>query len=358
MANDTKHGIGHIAHGTVHSVTDPMAAAMPLLTNGSGGSVVTGDVLVQDITADEQFTTVASEADDRKVFVVPNAISGSTRDGSTEVATKTILSTEIGGVHASGYVPAAAVDGEVTWGEFLVTSSTAKKLTGTDKIQGTHQIPVGACAIALGDTAVAASIPIWLFDKTHVLPGSGSATDGQVLTADGSGGAAFETRGLLDLVVAETEVVNTTDWTAIYSKSIPANTLGSGNGVQLTLVGSLLNTSGAQRYTQYRVTYGSTIIAAAWQGEDAANSATRYGETLEVELWADGGTAAQEAFARSLSSGSVFGTQGGGAQAEQIGTATEDSTGALTLLVECSHEVAHASKSFITKLAVLELLQT
>lgn len=168
MASDTSKNLGVYTTGAGNKgyASHVNAKDMVLLTNGSGGSVTTGDVLVLDTSADNSFTTTTTEGNTLPVYVVPQSITG-----DDSAATKTIVSTEAGWVYRAGaYVPAAAVDGAVSRGEYLETSSTAKKFTGTGSIAGTDEAPKGACAIALEAAGGAGNIAVELIATVSAEP--------------------------------------------------------------------------------------------------------------------------------------------------------------------------------------------
>jgi len=162
MADDTNKGAGHVVDGPSEIIFADITNAkdMAPLTNKSGGSVVTGDVLVQDTTTNLAFTTTTTAGDLRPVFVVPSEVAGATPTAST----KTILNNELGWVFKAGaYVPLATVDGAVTRGDYLKTSGTAKKFTTTGiQVAAGTVIPPGSCAIALSTAAGAGQIPVLL----------------------------------------------------------------------------------------------------------------------------------------------------------------------------------------------------
>jgi len=90
------------------------------------------------------------------------------------------------------------------------------------------------------------------FDAANLT--SGASTDGQVLTSDGAGAAAWEDAaggdgsvGLVFSQVVDVTVANTTDETTVLgagrgSKTVPANTLDVGTAIRLMLHGYLSDT--------------------------------------------------------------------------------------------------------------------
>lgn len=152
------------ASGTDANASAVNAGQMALLTNKSGGDLVTGDVVVQLATTDASVTTTTTAGDLRPVFVVPQNVTG-----ANVAASKTVTADEAGWFYKPGaVVPAANVDGAVDIGEYLTTSTTAKKLTGSGvTIGASTSRPLGACAVALEDATGAGTIKILLLGTTE-----------------------------------------------------------------------------------------------------------------------------------------------------------------------------------------------
>jgi len=170
---------------------------------------------------------------------------------------------------------------------------------------------------------------------------------------------------VLDRDVTETEVVNTTTETTVYSFSVPANTLSTNRGLRLTLLGDHLNNSGSTTTPIVKVKYGATTIATLTPASTFAINAGRAHVVLSAILQAKNSASAQVAY-------SVLHCDDGGGQtmdgsdstsiynAENVlsmhNAVAEDSTGALTLSVTYQHGDAHANISFKAFTAMLELL--
>lgn len=65
---------------------------------------------------------------------------------------------------------------------------------------------------------------------------------------------------LLDATTAALQLVNSVTETDMFSFSVPANTLGTGRRLRLTLVGRYRNESGASRTITGRVKFGGTTM--------------------------------------------------------------------------------------------------
>lgn len=152
MANDQARALGKYPEPsggsrlTVHP-SYVHAMSMAPLTNKSGGSVVTGDVLVLDESTAESFKTTTTQGDLSPVFVVPYDL-----DFDGLEVSKTIAVDEIGYVWTPGSPYVSVINCDTTAvaiGDYLVTSSTAKKAHGSGiNVDDTQPVPVGAFAIA------------------------------------------------------------------------------------------------------------------------------------------------------------------------------------------------------------------
>lgn len=124
---------------------------MEYLTNKSGASVATGDVVVVYTTTDKSFDTTETEGDATVIGVVAEAMSGG--DG----ATQTIADDAEGWIQLLGHHRSVKVDGATTRGQYLIASTTTGKATPVTGMQR------GAFAVALtaaSDTVEAIIFPV------------------------------------------------------------------------------------------------------------------------------------------------------------------------------------------------------
>lgn len=196
MPNDTSKNLGVYYDAVTNRgyAAHVNAKDMALLTNKSGGSVATGDVVVQVMTTNNAFTTSTTDKDMRPVFVVPANISG-----DNVSASKTILNDEAGWVYRPGaYVPEANVSGAVARGEYLKIGTTAKAFTGTGQIAGTNLRPPEACAIALEAATGADSIAVMLLMQANARTSVAVIADHKTQGTAGGGftSGAWRTRDL------------------------------------------------------------------------------------------------------------------------------------------------------------------
>lgn len=168
--------------------------------------------------------------------------------------------------------------------------------------------------------------------------------------------------GIIDRDVTTTEVVSTAAETTVYSFSVPANTLSTNKMLRLTLVGDLLNNTGAGAGFTLRVKYGSTTIGTC--------AVTTWNSSVNRLPW-DGLTvlAANNATNAQRSTTKLHGDTTSNALADGVGNAAaadyrysghngiaEDSTLAKTLAVTIQPTANSASLSIKLFVALLELL--
>ena len=152
--------------------------------------------------------------------------------------------------------------------------------------------------------------------------GDMAGLNGVAALLDGSDATAKHTHSnLLDSSDTDVSISGTAEVT-LYSFSLPADTLGTANGVRVEIPLSAFDVPAGHTVT-FRLKYGSTALATlAWTGV-----ADGSGGFITAKVLADGATNAQFGF---LTVGVL--DQLGGMKSDD-GTATEDSTGALNIVV-------------------------
>ena len=233
--------------------------------------------------------------------------------------------------------------------------TTQFSISGTTISVGT----AGAKTVSGPATNTANYIPQWNgADSALLKDGVECSTDG---TMGGNSDSAVPTEKavktyaapvttttvILDASVQAVTVGNTTNETTLYTFST-ANTLGTANALKLTLINTYLhNASGT---LAIKLKYGSTTVATI-AALSSNNSATTTGLKIEAFLVAQGATNSQF--------GLIMGLAGIQAYSESNpysaqGTAAEDSTGALNLVITAQWSSANASLTLTTKYAILE----
>ena len=156
--------------------------------------------------------------------------------------------------------------------------------------------------------------------------------------------------GVYDRANSDTTVSNTAAETTLYSKSITANDLGSTGGVRVTVRGSWLNNTGANRTMTVRFKLGATTIHAINHTltTGAATGAFEFDWVLFNTATNAQRTAVHTEFFRS---GAAVDASRNGA-----GTASEDTTSAKTLAITVQWDAANANATLSKKIAFTELM--
>jgi hypothetical protein len=211
---------------------------------------------------------------------------------------------------------------------------------GTGTPEGSIEAPIGGRYIDTG------TVPPREYVKT---------------TATGNTGWTRVDVPLLDSVNSATTLSSSSSLATIYSKSVPAGTLGTAGRVRLVLFGYYLNNTGAARNLLLEVLFGSS---SAWKDTLVAipTSAGFRPFRMEVELAAYGATGAQKVHGRVYLGDPTAPTTGIGpfltplADAAFQGDATEDSTTAKTLAVKAQHSFNNLNLALVVTGATAEQL--
>lgn len=168
---------------------------------------------------------------------------------------------------------------------------------------------------------------------------------------------------ILDRVTTLASISSTTSETTLYSKSIPANLLGTKRALRLCMYGRMLNNSGSDRIPVLRVKFGSTTLITSGVNLVLNQSVLSRNYYLNIVLAANNSASAQKATADlNISSPLSSGTMnvqvytGFTAFASGYGTATEDTTSAKTLAVTFQPDASSADLACVIENATLELL--
>jgi hypothetical protein len=145
-------------------------------------------------------------------------------------------------------------------------------------------------------------------------------------------------------------VANTTSETEILNYTVPANTLGTLNKIQVTANCSIVHNhdAGGASFT-FKAYYGATLIASNALVTDATNSASARPFKIQLDLYAVGATNTQKAL--TLTHYSEFGdaepttNNVGEFRMSNDTSIAEDSTGALDLRFTITHITANANQS-------------
>lgn len=225
-----------------------------------------------------------------------------------------------------------------------------------------------------GGTGVAtlAAHGVVVGNGTGVVAVTGAGTAGQLFTSNGaSADPTFQTIGVLDrqtpLITNGNVASNTSAETAVYTFSVPGNTLGTTKTLHCSLIGDLLQNSGASDKTySLKVKYGATTIFTAVQ-TNTITGANRGAIVLDVELTAAAATGAQRAKTTLALGNHNANNAGGTALTEADGTnntttyfsvhnaVAEDSTAAKNFVVTFTMSFPAVTMDMRAHTAYLEL---
>ena len=168
---------------------------------------------------------------------------------------------------------------------------------------------------------------------------------------------------VLDRVVASLDINTTVTETSIYSFSVPGGTFSTNRMLRLNLICDYLNNSGTTKFFTFKVKYGGTTLYSDTMNTIAAN-ASRTPLYIVLLLAANNATNAQVLGGYINLSDPGGATSGIGDFADDEimahtaigGSATEDSTGALTFDVTITHSASDINASFRRHVGILELV--
>lgn len=173
---------------------------------------------------------------------------------------------------------------------------------------------------------------------TYVLTSNGAGVAPSWQAASGGGGGV----AVQDRDVTAQTVTNTTTETAVYSYSVPGNTLGSTKRLRLH---ANMHIASAGGQVTIRVKWGSASLTAVNAGFTTTGDSWR----LDAEVTALNSTSSQDFNATCVTT-TAF--QGGPIRT----TASEDSTAAKTLQITVEWSAADPANQFTCDTVVLELL--
>src|SRR5574341_1044552 len=226
--------------------------------NVSGGTLTSGEVVVDTSSAARGVTSTTNSPDLRTAYIVPKL-----RDSSGNLTNLTIANNDEDWFYGPGaWVQHADLDAAaVSLDEYLMTSSTAKKLTGTGVIAAAGvPPPIGACAIAKASKgAGAGQIAIQL------LPSLPVAVHGQ--------------RKSYPYVTK----VNTAAEETIFTETLRGGSLGINGEMRLRLSAATRNGTGVARIFTLTFKLGGVPLY-SYGPNMASNADSTYRGLIEIDL--------------------------------------------------------------------------
>jgi len=250
-------------------------------------------------------------------------------------------------------VPAAYVAGMTIRVKFN-TANTAAATINVNGLGAKNITKNGTTALQTGDISVA-QVGTLVYDGTQFqLQGIANTS-----LTDGGDASALHTHSdasrRLATVTSDITITNTTDETNVISFSLAGGLLSTDNVVRIRL--NIINQSlGGGGTITFALKYGTTTIA-SFAGI-TSNPTLVDGGWIEAHLIASGATNTQEGFIECMLVDKDAGASNVGPYYESnVGTATEDSTGALTVAVTVKHSAASASNTITISSGYAELIR-
>jgi hypothetical protein len=266
---------------------------------------------------------------------------------------------DLAGAHFTGAVTATTIN-------YAPAGGTADAITAT--IPGITELNDGLTVLIQSQAANTAAVPTFdLNDKgplpirkangVSLAPGSIPAANYPMLLTYSDALSCWLLANAadnlnvttLDKTVTTETIASTTVETALYSVSIPANTLGTRKSIKFKLIGDYLNSTGSAANLTIRVTYGATTVASTGVVSVATN-ANRRALVIEGEISARGATNEQVSFVEfQLGDSNMAGTAAVEAATFPPGrraggaNLTEDSTATKNLQILVTHGVNNAN---------------
>lgn len=221
-----------------------------------------------------------------------------------------------------------------------IADSKLSQITTVSKVSGAAltslaSIPAGAGQVPIANMATGAPT------------GSKFVRDDGVLAVPAGSGAGVATINYVKALTSDqssTAVTNTVAETTIYTYSVAGGVLSTDKGIHFVVKGTYQNNSGGNKTLTFRVKYGATTICARASGNIGTHASAGV-FFLEGYILARGATNSQYGFMRcSLETGANATVEW-----SDRGSASEDSTGALDLVVTVQHSAASAQISLVSR---------
>ena len=169
---------------------------------------------------------------------------------------------------------------------------------------------------------------------------------------------------ILNVTVAELDVVSTITETDFLNYTVPGNTLGTNKALRITIRGDALNSSGGTATIRLKITYGATLMYNDLGGA-AASDAARRAYLIDLVLFAKNATNSQGMYGTVYLGAAGLATTGVGDMGDNeiiisapiAGiNASEDSTASKVLKITVTNSVNASTQSTRKLYSVIELL--
>ena len=176
------------------------------------------------------------------------------------------------------------------------------------------------------------------------------------LAGDGTWKAASDPNAttVLDRKTSQTAVSNTTTETAVYSLSVPGNTLGTNRMLRFTGSGTLDQNNATTDTITWRLKYGAgTIASFTWSPGQLSGSSQQHIVEFWIQAW---GATGSQIGAFFLARGSGFSGNAGVQGVSAVGSVSVDSTLAQNLQFTVQFNAASANLTYTLYNGVLVLI--
>ena len=336
-------------HDYQHATANDTIGALQDKVGMDGSAVTTShDYKLSGVTGgDKAVSKTGTETLTNKTLTSPQINFGSDaigdlayRNGSSTTA-RLPIGTEAQIMAVSSGVPAwianpSATTASTTAAGIVELATTAETTTGTDTTRAVT--PDGLHDMTSLEGAA------WFLDEDDLATDSATKVPSQQSVKAYADNLDLVKK--VDVTTTNATVTSTGSKTAFYTVSIPANTLGTNNGIKGTFYFSITTTSSTNKVIT--LDYGSTDLTFVTMVKSGTDSTTIIG-FVNFYLLGAGGTSAQEA--SMMVNTNEFTGRTSSSNIASSGTATEDSTGALNLVFSITQNTSDTftmNNAFIT----------
>ena len=274
---------------------------------------------------------------------------------------------DTGAADAAVITPVPAITAYAVGQQFsfkvVATNTTTTPTLNVNGLGAKTIVKVGGGALAAGDLIINRIYQVE-YDGTNMqllapvpsegLPAQASKT-GFFLTTNGTTQSWARVNPLVYINTAQVSINTTTAETTLYTTSIPANILSTGNALKIEIPISVINAATVGKTHTIRVKYGATTLTTTVATINT-NGIT-FG-TLTIYLMATGATNSQRAVTQLFAmngSGSTA-TNNDTISAISVGTAAIDSTASQTFTVSVQPNESNTNTRFTAEACIVTLI--
>lgn len=320
-------------HDYQHATANDTIEALQDKVGADGSAVTTShDYKLSEVTnTDKAVGKTATQTLTNKTLTSPQINFGSDARGDLIVRNSSGASSRLP-VGTSGQILAANASGDPEWIANPAAADASTTVKGVVEIATAAEVTAGTgigstgAVLAISPTEVAESgaNKILKLNSSGHLP----ALNGSNLT-----NVTVSTANKISVVTTDVPVSSTSTETTLVSASIAGGVLSTNNAVRAKLYFSNCSTDNNSRTLTLRLKYGSTTVATAAITGTVFSWNTVGPVLCEAVLLGAGSASAQEGSINFTLTGRNASSAWSGYTDDGFGTATEDSTGALNLVI-------------------------